>query len=61
MKHVDMRKLAPAEQEERRRQVTGLRQSVSSHAAIAAQVGWHRQVERRLALRIRGRPGIRAG
>src|SRR3954453_4751737 len=39
MKHVDMRKLAPAAQEERRRQVIGLRQSGSSYAAIAAQVG----------------------
>src|ERR1700748_2522651 len=39
MKHVDMRKLAPAAQEERRRQVTGLRQSGVSYAAIAAQVG----------------------
>src|SRR6201982_3302501 len=39
MKHVDMRKLAPAAQEERRRQVIGLRQSGVSYAAIAAQVG----------------------
>ena len=39
MKHVDMRKLAPAAQEERRRQVIGLRQSGASYAAIAAQVG----------------------
>lgn len=39
MKHVDMRKLAPAAQEERRRQVIGLRQSGMSYAAIAAQVG----------------------
>src|SRR3954447_21952524 len=39
MKHVDMRKLAPAAQEERRRQVIGLRQSGSSYAAIASQVG----------------------
>jgi transposase len=39
MKHVDMRKLAPAAQEERRRQVIGLRQTGASYAAIAAQVG----------------------
>ena len=39
MKHVDMRKLAPAAQEERRRQVIGLRQDGASYAAIAAQVG----------------------
>jgi transposase len=34
-----MRKLAPAAQEERRRQVIGLRQNGASYAAIAAQVG----------------------
>src|SRR3954463_3040601 len=39
MKHVDMRKLAPAAQEERRRQVIGLRQNGASYAALAAQVG----------------------
>jgi transposase len=39
MKHVDMRKLAPAAQEERRRQVIGLHQSGMSYTAIAAQVG----------------------
>src|SRR3954453_10479385 len=39
MKHGDMRKLAPAAQEESRRQVVGLRQSGVSYAAIAAQVG----------------------
>lgn len=39
MKHVDMRKLAPAAQEERRRRVIGLRQSGAGYAAIAAQVG----------------------
>src|SRR5919206_2320076 len=39
MKHVDMRKLAPAAQEERRRQVIGLRQNGASYAAIAAQIG----------------------
>jgi transposase len=39
MKNVDMRKLAVAAQEERRRQVIGLRQDGASYAAIAAQVG----------------------
>lgn len=39
MKHVDMRKLAPAAQEKRRRQVVGLRQSGMSYTAIAAPVG----------------------
>src|SRR4051812_7061974 len=34
-----MRKLPPGAQEERRRQVIGLRQSGVSYAAIAAQVG----------------------
>src|SRR4051812_40078270 len=42
MKHLDMRALAPAAQEERRRQVIGLRQSGASYAAIAAQVGQSR-------------------
>src|SRR6476659_4669248 len=39
MKHVDMRSLTPEAQEERRRQVIGLRQAVQTYAAIAAQVG----------------------
>ncbi|MFC7556597.1 helix-turn-helix domain-containing protein [Pseudoroseomonas wenyumeiae] len=39
MKHVDMRSLAPEAQEERRRQVIGLRQAGQTYAAIAAQVG----------------------
>src|ERR671917_447335 len=39
MKHVDMRKLPAAAQEERRRQVIGLRQAGMTHDAIAAQVG----------------------
>ena len=39
MVHVDMRKLPAAAQEERRRQVIGLRESGLTHAAIAAQVG----------------------
>src|ERR687885_678063 len=39
MKHVDMRKLPAAAQEERRRQVIGLRQAGMTYDAIAAQVG----------------------
>jgi transposase len=39
MKHVDMRKLPAAAQEERRRQVIGLRQAGMTYAAIAGQVG----------------------
>jgi transposase len=39
MVHVDMRKLPAAAQEERRRQVIGLRESGLTHEAIAAQTG----------------------
>ncbi len=39
MKHVDMRKLPAAAQEERRRQVIGLRRAGLTYDAIAAQVG----------------------
>ena len=39
MVHVDMRKLPAAAQEERRRQVVGLRESGLTFAAIAAQTG----------------------
>jgi transposase len=39
MKHVDMRRLPAAAQEERRRQVIGLRQGGMTYEAIAAQVG----------------------
>src|ERR671916_1741640 len=42
MKHVDMRKLPAAAQEERRRQVVGLRQRGLSYGEIAAQVGLSR-------------------
>jgi transposase len=42
MKHVDMRKLPAAAQEERRRQVIGLRQAGMTHGAIAEQVGLSR-------------------
>ena len=38
MKHVDMRSLTPEAQEERRRQVIGLRQAGQTYTAIAAQV-----------------------
>src|ERR671917_2127950 len=39
MRHVDMRRLSAAAQEERRRQVIGLRQAGMTYDAIAAQVG----------------------
>src|SRR5215211_566691 len=39
MRHVDKRKLPAAAQEERRRQVIGLRQAGQTYDAIAAQVG----------------------
>jgi transposase len=42
MRHVDMRKLPSAAQEERRRQVVGLRQRGLTYKAIAAQVGLSR-------------------
>jgi hypothetical protein len=39
MRHVDMRKLPAAAQEERRRQVVGLRQRGLTYREIAEQVG----------------------
>src|ERR687884_814073 len=42
MEHIDMRKLAPAAQEERRRQVVRLRQRGMTYQAIAEQVGLSR-------------------
>src|ERR671913_937071 len=42
MKQVDMRKVPAAAQEERRRQVVGLRQAGLTYKAIAAQVGLSR-------------------
>ena len=42
MRHVDMRKLPAAAQEERRRQVIGLRQAGLTYEAIAEQVGLSR-------------------
>ena len=63
MKHVDMRKLPAAAQEERRRQVIGLRQAGLTHDAIAAQVGLTRtgvfNICRRFAER--GAAGLTSG
>src|SRR3712207_6974361 len=42
MRHVDMRKLPAAAQEERRRQVIGLRQAGLTYRAVAEQVGLSR-------------------
>src|SRR3712207_7060333 len=42
MRHVDMRKLPAAAQEERRRQVVGLRRRGLAHRVIAEQVGLSR-------------------
>src|SRR3712207_2819228 len=42
MRHVDMRKLPAAAQEERRRQVIGLRQRGLTYGALAEQVGLSR-------------------
>src|SRR3954463_7789863 len=42
MKHIDMRCLTPAAQEERRRQVVGLRESGLTYEAIGRQVGLSR-------------------
>ena len=42
MKHVDMRKLPAAAQEERRRQAVGLRQRGLAYRVIAEQVGLSR-------------------
>src|ERR687893_843212 len=63
MNHVDMRKLPAAAQEERRRQVIGLRQAGQTYAAIAAQVGLSQtgvfDICRRFAER--GAAGLRSG
>jgi transposase len=42
MRHVDMRKLPAAAQEERRRQVVGLRRRGLTYRGIAEQVGLSR-------------------
>jgi transposase len=63
MKHVDMRKLPAAAQEERRRQVIGLRQAGMTYDAIAAQVGLTRtgvfDICQRFAAR--GTAGLKSG
>ena len=63
MKHVDMRKLAPAAQEERRRQVIGLRQNGASYAAIAAQVGLSQTGVFNICKRVaaKGKTGLASG
>src|SRR4028119_625936 len=63
MKRVDMRKLPATAQEERRRQVVGLRQAGMTYDAIAAQVGLTRtgvfNICRRFAER--GAAGLKSG
>src|SRR3712207_3383094 len=63
MKQVDMRKLPAAAQEERRRQVVGLRQAGLTYDTIAAQVGLTRtgvfNICRRFAER--GAAGLKSG
>src|ERR687894_1344415 len=63
MEHVDMRKLPAPAQEERRRQVVGLRQAGMTYDAVAAQVGLTRtgvfNICRRFAER--GAAGLKSG
>jgi transposase len=63
MKHVDMRKLPAAAQEERRRQVVGLRQAGMTYDAIAAQVGLTRTGVFNICKRFaeRGAAGLKSG
>ena len=63
MKHVDMRKLPAAAQEERRRQVIGLRRAGLTYDAIAAQVGLSPTGVVDICKRFaeRGRAGLRTG
>src|SRR3712207_1564361 len=63
MKHVDMRKLPAAAQEERRRQVVGLRQAGLTYDAIAAQVGLTRTGVFTICRRFtaRGAAGLKRG
>ena len=63
MKHVDMRKLPAAAQEERRRQVIGLRQAGLTYDAIAAQVGLTRTGVFDICKRFaeRGAAGLKTG
>src|SRR5215203_4134770 len=63
MKHVDMRKLPAAAQEERRRQAIGLRQAGMTYDAIAAQVGLTRTGVLDICKRFaeRGAAGLKTG
>jgi transposase len=63
MKHMDMRKLPAAAQEERRRQVIGLRQAGMTFDAIAAQVGLTRTGVFDICKRFaeRGAAGLKTG
>jgi transposase len=63
MKHIDMRKLPAAAQEERRRQVIGLREGGTTYAAIAAQVGLSVTGVFNICQRYRqrGRGGLKSG
>jgi transposase len=63
MRHVDMRKLPAAAQEERRRQVIGLRRAGLTYDAIAAQVGLSRTGVFDICTRFaeRGAAGLRSG
>ncbi len=63
MKHVDMRKLPAAAQEERRRQVIGLRRAGLPYDAIAAQVGLTRTGVFDICKRFaeRGAAGLKTG
>src|SRR3712207_3113944 len=63
MKHVDMRKLPAAAQEERRRLVIGLRQAGLTYDAIAAQVGLTRTGVFNICKRFaeRGAAGLKSG
>jgi transposase len=63
MKHVDMRMLPAAAQEERRRQVIGLRQAGMTYDALAAQVGLTRTGVFNICKRFaeRGAAGLKSG
>src|SRR3712207_9422645 len=63
MRHVDMRKLPAAAQEERRRQVIGLRQAGMTYDAIAAQAGLTRTGVFNICKRHaeRGAAGLKSG
>src|SRR3954471_16423305 len=63
MKHVDMRQLPAAAQEERRRQVIGLRQAGMTYDAIAAQTGLTRTGVFNICRRYdqHGRAGLKSG